>query len=137
MALVALSPGQYGDLAQEIADLIDQDLGTVHRKIALDLFTGVVKKTPVDTGRARASWKVGTGSIDGTVAPKGSGPPESAIVAEGEAKIAAIRKPVLTFITNSLPYASALENGHSRQAPAGIVAVTAAEVRNDLGRLLG
>ncbi len=32
------------------------------------------------------------------------------------------------YISNSLPYAQALEYGHSSQAPAGIVAVTAVEL---------
>ena len=136
MALIALSPGQYGNLVDEIADLLDQDVATVHKKVALDLLSGVVKKTPVDTGRARASWKVGVGSLDPTVAAEGSGPPADAVIGAGESKIEAQKDPQRTWITNSLPYIGALENGHSNQAPQGMVAVTAAEVKSDLASLL-
>ena len=141
MALIALSPGQYGNLIDEIADLLDQDVATVHKKVALDLLSGVVKKTPVDTGRARASWKVGLGTLDPSVAPEGSGPPADAVIGAGEAKIENMDRrrsssPPPVWITNSLPYIGALENGHSNQAPQGMVAVTAAEVKSDLASLL-
>ena len=37
------------------------------------------------------------------------------------------------FYTNSLPYAQALEEGHSRQAPHGLVALTALEFQDIVG----
>jgi len=137
MAITALSPGQYGKLVDEIAALIDQDVSVVHRKIAFDLFRGVVLKTPVDTGRARASWKVGIGEIDTSVAGLGPQQDAAGVTAEGEEVIGTMDKPVHTWITNSLPYIGALEDGHSKQAPNGMVALTAAEVKADIGKLLG
>jgi hypothetical protein len=100
------------------------------------LFRGVILKTPVDTGRARASWKVGVGEIDTSVAPEGPNDGGQALV-EGTAEIFDIKKPARTWITNSIPYIGALEDGSSKQAPQGMVKLTAAEVKADIGRLLG
>ena len=36
------------------------------------------------------------------------------------------------FISNSVPYAEALENGHSRQAPNGIFRTVIPEVKEDI-----
>jgi len=36
------------------------------------------------------------------------------------------------FVSNSLPYAEALENGHSRQAPQGIFRTVIPEVKEDI-----
>ena len=51
---------------------------------------------------------------------------------QGRAAIAATREP-FTYITiqNNLPYAEALENGHSRQAPLGIYSVTFEALKHD------
>jgi hypothetical protein len=37
------------------------------------------------------------------------------------------------YFTNNLPYAQALENGHSNQAPGGMVGLTALMLRNISG----
>ena len=36
------------------------------------------------------------------------------------------------FISNSLPYAESLENGHSRQAPQGVFRTVIPEVKEDI-----
>lgn len=94
----------------------------VVRKVALQIYSGVTKKTPVDTGRARANWNMNVGSIDYSV-------DESAVeiqrpkLGEGDGE-----KPI--YITNNLPYIGALEEGHSTQAPRGMVSLTLNEVRS-------
>jgi hypothetical protein len=112
----------------KFAQAIDVNTGTVVRKLTLDIFSGITTRTPVDTGRARASWMVTEGqpsndvpSADGfkkgTTAPPPTPPNVSAI--DGKKSV---------FIVSSLDYIEPLENGHSSQAPAGMVAVTLAEV---------
>lgn len=100
--------------------------------------------TPVDTGWARANWVPSIGAPhEGTV---GERPPKAeegraqvqaddsasvAGVAEVAARYTLNRGPV--FISNNVPYIQALNDGHSKQAPAGFV--QAAVIRAaELGR---
>jgi hypothetical protein len=82
-------------------------------------------KSPVDTGRFRASWTIGVGQIDTSVAPE---PPAGSSIAIPEPRIPAITLGQTYYHANSLPYARRLEYGWSKQAPGGMVRVTAQEV---------
>lgn len=96
------------------------------RKVALEVFRGVIMMTPVDTGRARANWQASIGSpergpIDET--DKGGGTTVSKavdVVKQWDFEHGP------TCLTNNLPYIERLEDGWSGQAPAGMVAVTIA-----------
>jgi hypothetical protein len=81
-------------------------------------------KSPVDTGRFRASWTIGVGQPDPRVAPA----TEKGKVATPEPRIPAITIGATYYHANSLPYARRLEYGWSKQAPGGMVRLTAAEI---------
>ena len=101
------------------------------RKICLDLLTGIVLKTPVDTGRARANWftSIGSPSINITESTDPSG---SSTIANSLSAISEATGNVL-WITNNLPYIYRLEfEGWSRQAPAGMVRVTINDITRQL-----
>lgn len=101
------------ELEREERELFEKKIGQVKRRIALSAMNGVVEMSPVGNpslwqspappgytgGTFRANWDMspanGLGTIFQTVT-----------------------------IENDLPYAMPLENGHSTQAPQGIVAVT-------------
>ncbi len=97
------------------------------RGLARDVLEGVVLRTPVRTGRARANWQVGLAR-----------PPEGVLeatdrdgrttVARGAAVIARARPFGTIWIANNLPYIGVLEHGSSKQAPRGIVAATLASL---------
>ena len=97
------------------------------RKIAFELYSDIVQATPVDTGRAKANWNIGFGAINTRVTkstrfqlinlPKGSG--KRAI-----------------YITNHLPYINRLENGSSKQAPSGMVALSMMNVQARLSSVI-
>jgi hypothetical protein len=113
----------------------------VVRKVVIDVGTSLVMKSPVGDptywkgsappgyvgGRFRANWQYGLGSIDKTTTER--------VDASGQTTISAIVGTVkpdaageIHYITNSLPYAMALEEGHSwRQAPNGMVNLTVLE----------
>lgn len=95
------------------------------KKIALDLYVRITRKTPVLTGRARASWNIGIGQPDTTVPPVGvygdQGPSKTNVLAQVDSRL-----PVV-WITSNLPYITELENGHSQKAPAGMVKISIAE----------
>jgi len=81
-------------------------------------------KSPVDTGRFRASWTIGVGQPDPSVAPE----TQKGQVATAEPRIPAIVVGSTYYHANSLPYARRLEYGWSSQAPSGVVRLTAQEV---------
>lgn len=84
-------------------------------------------KSPVKTGRFRGNWQVGVGVMPSgeldTVDASGS-----STIALGVSHVPQQAAGAVYFIANNLPYAQALEDGHSTQAPPGaIVAGTVAE----------
>ena len=94
------------------------------KSVAFDLFARVVKKTPVDTGRARSSWNIAVNKQDLSMKPEGlsSYPP-------ARAGLLSVGPGDIVWTTNNLPYVGELENGHSWQAPLGMVAVSMEEVK--------
>lgn len=95
------------------------------RRVALAVDTAVVVSTPVDTGRARANWQVGLGSAPQGSLPEPASPGEGATSALTRAQnvVATYRGTGTIHIINNLHYIEALNNGHSRQAPAGFVGI--------------
>ena len=100
---------------------IEKGLTRQMRLSGLRVFTGVVKKTPVDTGRARSAWTLG---INRKISS-----PES--ISDNTLTALATLKGVKPFdeivINNSLTYIEFLENGSSKQAPKGMAAITVSE----------
>lgn len=107
----------------------------ITRKLALEGLKRVVQKSPVDTGRFRGNWNVAVGAAD-TSAAKAPDKSGGQAIALGSQQIAGATGLQPIFVTNSLPYASELERGTSTQAPRGMVAVTAAEIRTALRTLI-
>lgn len=108
---------------QRLTEKAKGDLATVVRKATLDAFTRVVLKSPVDTGRFRANWNFSVGAPDYGVTP-------STNQARGQteaAKALSVQVGTIAYLSNGLPYARRLENGWSKQAPAGMVRTTVAE----------
>jgi hypothetical protein len=100
---------------------------TIVRKISLDVLNRVVKRTPVDTGRARANWQTTVGQ-PATSEVDRSDPAGTATVTQGISTVNGwdINSSAL-FLTNNVPYIGVLERGSSEQSPSGMVAVTLAE----------
>ena len=106
--------------------------------------TGIVPRTPVDTGRARASWQVTIGSPSQAVPPEGGSYREPG-AAEALQAMSNLQPGQTVWISSALPYILVLEfggypnppkvvtgksvSGFSRQAPAGMVRVTFEELK--------
>ena len=110
------------------------------KKVMLELFTNVVSKSPVLSGRFRANWEVGYGSPNVTVSDDldkrqvgdKTGPTIGRM--DKEIKTAKLTGQSI-FLTNSLPYSIRLENGHSqKQAPSGMVRISLIEITAHYGR---
>lgn len=131
----------FAEQLRKFAAKADETANLVVKKVIFDVSTAIVMKSPVGDakywkskpppgyvgGRFRANWQYGLDkanlmtdfSIDKT-----GGPTIAAIVG----KVADRVLGHIHYITNNLPYAIPLEEGHSkRQAPAGVVMVTILE----------
>ena len=81
----------------------------------------IVIRTPVDTGRMKASWSYSTGTPDPTPPDRAPGFPSLATM---QAAIERDNSLAPGFIQNGVPYAEAIEDGHSGQAPDGVIGPT-------------
>ncbi len=105
---------------------LDLSVSKVRRKIALDLFGKVSDKTPVLTGRAKGSWAASDDVPSDFVAP------EEGFADRGPVDLNSEEPFASAWIVNNLPYITALEFGHSGQAPAGMVRVSMAEIEAEV-----
>jgi hypothetical protein len=103
------------------------DIEKAARAVALDAFSRIIVKTPVDTGRARGNWM-----IDVQIVPEGWAEQYDrggmATQDKGRAMLAAYKLGYEIHIRNNLPYIVALENGWSQEAPEGMVKTTMLEI---------
>jgi len=105
------------------AGVVEEQLAQRVRVIALAMLNEIVLRSPVDTGRFRGNNIVSVGSpvytSNANVDPTGS-----ETIQQGARITTGLEPYTLVFIQNNLPYATALEDGHSQQAPGGIYAVS-------------
>ena len=101
---------------------------TVVRSSAIRIGSGMVIKSPVDTGRFKGNWQYGADSVntDTSSPPDKSG---SATIARIVTGAQAWKAGQTMYMTNSLPYAKRLEYGWSKWAPAGVVRITVMEFK--------
>tara|TARA_R110000803_G_C11836017_1_gene303955 strand:- start:174 stop:545 length:372 start_codon:yes stop_codon:yes gene_type:complete len=122
-----MSVASFNADLSKFAKTVNLDIETVVRKVAFDIYKGVTQKTPVDTGRAKANWNIGYGNANYTITEnttfRAIAPPKGA----GKRTI---------YITNSLPYINALENGSSKQAPSGMVNLTMQDVQRSIRNVI-
>ncbi len=101
--------------------MIEEDVGLKIRYIAMQILTAIDIAAPVDTGRFRNNNQVSLQhpdfGISDNVDPNGT-----IAVQRGIGVISKAANYGVIYIQNNLPYAEALENGHSQQAPTGVYA---------------
>jgi hypothetical protein len=78
-------------------------------------------------GRFKGNWQVTVEQPAEGELP-GVDPTGSATILKGTAVMETVVRPRQFWLTNNLPYSERLEGGWSKQAPAGMVAVTMAEI---------
>ena len=116
-----------------------EQIKDVQKSFAFKLYSGIVQKTPVDTGRARGNWNVEVGKDDTSTSERKTQQYHSKDDMPDPNDDESI------FISNNLPYIYKLEyggygkdgksngsktvDGFSRQAPSGMVGVTLAKAQ--------
>ncbi len=134
----------------EFSKRIGVKIGQATKLLALDIMTRVVERTPVKSGRARSGWDLTIGQPSDFLPPE---PPEqpgakadkdkkyTSVFNGGAVSVAPpaanrIDGTQQVFIMNNLPYIERLENGHSAQAPAGMVRISVAECESEIELIL-
>lgn len=105
------------------AGVVQEQVTQRVRAIAMAMLNEIVLRSPVDTGRFRGNNIVSVGAPVYTntanVDPTGA-----ETINRGLSAMSGLEPFTQVFIQNNLPYAVPLEDGHSKQAPAGIYAVS-------------
>jgi hypothetical protein len=84
-------------------------------------------------GHFRANWQLGIGSLpSGEIDARDKTGAATKAKLHGEIPEKAAGK--IYFVANNLPYAQALEDGHSGQAPEGMVALTEVEFQSMINK---
>ena len=122
----------------EMNERIIERMGEIVARTAISLSRGIDQKTPVDTGRLRANWQCGIGSYSTGTTFSTTG----TLTEKTSSAMSSWRLGDTVYLTNSLPYAHIVEfglygkppgsangpktvAGYSRQAPGGMVRLTA------------
>jgi hypothetical protein len=122
-----------------IAEKMGDSVENVAAATFIELFSSVIKDTPVDVGRLRGNWQTTKNSPAQSEIQRigGAGP-----IAEAHA---VVRKPDLYYLTNNLPYAEKVEfggygagpktvGGFSIKAPRGMVRINVKRLKSILRR---
>lgn len=103
--------------------VVKEQLSTRVRVIAMAMLNEIVVRSPVDTGRFRGNNIVSVGAPVYT-STVNVDPTGAETINQGLSAMTGLEPFTQVFIQNNLPYAVPLEDGHSKQAPAGIYAVS-------------
>lgn len=146
MAAQAVGAKGFARTLEAFSGIAGRRVDFVMRKLAFDALDGMFRRSPVDTGRFRASWRVSLDSADLSVAEplpegtKSSKPQGTPVEGDALAQFGNIKPEVkrdrTIVISNNLPYAVEIENQHSPQAPAGVLEITFFEVSLRLTRAI-
>lgn len=106
------------DILDEIPEL-DRWVTDQVRETALAALSTIILATPVVTGRARGNWMVDIGAANERQTDRTGA---QAAISEGASEIGRFKLADPSIVIhNSLPYIGRLNEGSSRQAPAGFV----------------
>lgn len=115
----------------KFADDLEIKIEKFVRWTALAALRGVTEKSPVNTGRFKGSWNVAKGSPNLRVLSPGPASVPKRGSRSGVKSLSVSEYPyVKRYVTNNLDYGPSLEDGHSGQAPNGMVALTLVELQD-------
>jgi len=96
----------WADDLERLASKGGKDLGKLALAIKIELFSGIVELTRVDTGRLKGNWQIQENKPAGNILDRKD--PNGLIVTSEINKGASVDG--LTYFTNHLPYAKKYEN---------------------------
>ena len=105
-----------GDDLKRVVQTTDELADKLLRAYALEIFTRVVRRTPIDEGTARGNWNVAQGAPDDTVVQGGRSTEPPALIGTMEAGNT-------YYVTNATPYIEVLEFGGYPNPPNRVVTI--------------
>ena len=137
MSDIQKNAAAFSSALMDVCIEADGSIEAVIKKACFDLYARIIKRTPVDTGRAKASWGIGTEFSDAVapegeyaVTPKGQYAPSdisSAVIDATEGLFSFTLDDEQVVIYNNLEYIEYLESGTSGQSPQGMAAISLSE----------
>lgn len=106
---------------------VENDLDSILIEFVTEVHTALVRGSPVLTGRFRANWQITANRIPLHALNEYDKIGDKTIERGRREATALIRGGGVTtiYFSNMLIYANALEYGHSKQAPAGVLGIVA------------
>lgn len=115
--------GSFAETLRQYRDQAIADMDEVFRKVVIEIGSSVVRLSPVDTGAFRGSWTF-TADTPSNEIPTTLDKSGHETIARIVAGVQHLTFGQTAYLVSNLPYAVALEYGHSQQAPAGMVRIT-------------
>lgn len=131
--------GWTGTKPTDFMHQVEEDLAGLHKEMTLYALTRVMYESPVQDGAYRANHRVSVGVPNYASDPEAGNPniPKGAIDQEAydrEAqKLVALGPYTVTYVQNNIIYGTALEHGHSGQAPHGVYGIVSNDLRQRYG----
>ncbi|MEG3078480.1 hypothetical protein R3F64_01250 [Halomonas sp. 5021] len=120
-----------GGFAREVEQTQNKRL----RAAALQGFSGVIERSPVDEGTFRGNHRVSVGSPDNAYDEDLTDSAGDKTLSDGFQIIGQVNNPfAVIYVQNNSPYGPPLENGSSKQAPQGVYAITFNDLKEAAGR---
>ena len=130
---------QFNESVDAWINAVENGLNDVIEIFGGKVQEALVKASPVDTGRFRGNWQV-TANKPPLYALNNYDRDGADTIAEGKRALYAIMRGGgavrSIYFSNMLIYANALEYGHSKQAPAGVVGIVAARLRSFMAQAI-
>lgn len=126
--------GQFEIGLRKFAEKTELKINDVVRKIGLEVYSSVVMRSPVDTGRFRGNWNLSLAGFDPSVSEL-TDKEGAASIARASISIADYKGGSI-YISNNLPYAKRLEDGWSKQAPVGMLRITVVEFQDMVNKVV-
>lgn len=133
MPIESVTMGKFVLDLTRIANKTKLSINAVVQKTTLYVFTSVIKKSPVDTGRFKANWLASANTYKLIILDTTD---KSGITTINAASAVALSAKAggIVYLVNNLPYAQRLEYGYSKQAPAGMVRITIMEYQQYINK---
>lgn len=110
----------------------EQQMSQKVRDIVLDLYSRIVVRSPVDTGRYRANHSISLHSLPAGAVIEFEAGGTVSVHDKGQV-LAAYKLGDTIFLFNNVEYALALEYGHSQQAPQGVYRISVQDIVSHFG----
>lgn len=123
---------QFHSTVDEWIKAAENNLFEVVKIACSDIHRDLVMNSPVDTGRFRGNWQITFNRMP-LYALNQYDKEGAKTIAEGQRALSLFGKGsgiTTIYFSNMLIYANALEYGHSKQAPAGVLGIVAVRLRS-------